>query len=70
MSAHRIQAPIYVVKCDADGCAETYTPGPTERFADYVARSAAKRAGWSVRPNYGKGSRTALDLCLNHREGT
>lgn len=30
------------------------------------ARSDAKKAGWSVRPGRGKGSRSAPDLCPEH----
>jgi hypothetical protein len=65
------QPPIYAVQCDHSRCFRVFLPdeGFDRRSRD-LARVAARRAGWQVRPLRGKGSRSGPDLCPTHRAGT
>jgi ferredoxin-thioredoxin reductase catalytic subunit len=63
MSLRQVVPPVYRLTCDHDGC----TRYEQSEF-EWYARRDAKVAGWQVRPNAGKGSRTAPDLCPQHRD--
>ena len=65
MSIKGITPPLYSITCDADGCAEEYRD--RSWFEHKGARAKARKEGWQVRPNGGKGSRSAPDLCPEHR---
>lgn len=67
MSTEEVVAPINVVICDHADCLRTYRSdsGYYQRSGHLVRIDAGKH-GWSVRPSYGKGSRTAPDLCPKH----
>lgn len=62
MTARLAQAPLYVIDCDR--CGTTFEPqGKFNRSHENPARGEARDQGWTVRPNRGKGSRSAPDLC-------
>ena len=65
MTLKQIVPPVYRLTCDGDGCPR-YFQG---NFEWTLRREAVEQAGWQVRPNRGKGSRTAPDLCPEHRTG-
>jgi hypothetical protein len=67
VSAVKVQNPIWVLVCDHDGCRVCFeAERDYDRYSDRSTRVAARRAGWSVRPFVGKGSRIAPDLCPEH----
>lgn len=59
------QQAVYRIWCDAEGCAADFFD---ESWSDRAIRSTAEVEGWQVRPNAGKGSRSAPDLCPKHAE--
>ncbi|WP_330438789.1 hypothetical protein OHB44_27860 [Micromonospora sp. NBC_00821] len=65
MTLKRIVPPVYSITCDANGCVDEVRDN-----SEYGARLDADRAGWQLRPRRGKGSRTAPDLCPEHRTPT
>ncbi|MEV5629139.1 hypothetical protein [Micromonospora tulbaghiae] len=65
MSIRGLIAPLYAITCDAEGCDEEYRDRTW--FEHQGVRSEAAEEGWQVRPNGGKGSRSAPDLCPQHR---
>lgn len=68
MTAVQIVSPVFVLRCDADGCiAEWESEGAWSRGNDWATRGDARDAGWQTRPPRGKGSRSAPDLCPEHR---
>lgn len=64
MTLRRIVEPVYRIDCDGDGC-NRFSLADDEygRCYEYAARQSAREYGWQVRPNRGKGSRSAPDLC-------
>lgn len=69
MSTHLVQWPVYVVRCEGSACLAEFRPtGLLDAAHEINARAAAGDAGWQVRPNLGKGSRTAPDLCPSCRD--
>jgi hypothetical protein len=62
MSARCVVSPVYALDCDS--CGAVFEPqGRFNRAHETPARGEAQEAGWSVRPPYGRGSRSAPDLC-------
>lgn len=59
--------PVVAIRCDRPG-------GCTNRFQratwgnEWALRAEAAAAGWQVRHPRGKGSRSAPDLCPDHRD--
>lgn len=72
MSVRLVQRPIYVVECNHSGvlpCGARWRPvREFDQGSENLARGDAERnGGWQVRPAYGKGARSAPDLCPKHR---
>jgi len=69
MTMITVVAPVYAVECDHPKCFRTFR---SDRNSSYPAglRQEAEEAGWSLRPYYGKGSRSAPDLCPDHKPAT
>lgn len=63
MTLKMTNPPRHEVSCDSPGCRE-FVVGEWS----YDTRERARRAGWQLRPNRGKGARTAPDFCANHAE--
>lgn len=63
MTLKTIVRPVFSLSCDNDGCPEEFRGD-----CEWSLRREAKGEGWSVRPNRGKGSRSAPDLCPEHAE--
>lgn len=69
--------PRYSVRCDGPRksedpfdqrrmpCAHVHA---VQTWSKHGARIAAREIGWQVRPQRGAGSRSAPDLCPDHRE--
>jgi len=69
MSARLVVSPVYRVECDEPGCPRFYQSDQAWNQVNWRAArvEAAEQGGWQVRPNGGPGSRTAPDLCPQHR---
>lgn len=69
MTARTIVRPVVVIKCDHKPfCDKTFRADrPYDQSSANLARWAARAADWSVRPAFGKGMRTAPDLCPTHK---
>jgi hypothetical protein len=71
MSTHEVQAPIYAIRCDHEGCPALFqAPRPLDRRFEWQTRTEAKNAGWDVPPWRGKGSRRGTDFCPDHARRT
>ncbi|RAO26512.1 hypothetical protein PSN13_06540 [Micromonospora saelicesensis] len=62
MSIRTVRRPLYAMNCDAADC-----PAELRGDWEYGLKDDARRMGWQLRPARGKGSRTAPDLCPEHR---
>lgn len=72
VSTRCVVSPVYVVTCDWDGilpCSARWIPVRAyNQGSENLARAdAGRNGGWQVRPAFGKGSRTAPDLCPKHK---
>lgn len=68
MTAFEYQQPIHRVMCDHEECSAIFTPSDGfHRRDNHLARSSARKAGWDVPPVRGKGSRSQLDYCPEHK---
>lgn len=65
MTVRGVLAPVYAIKCDTDGC--TAELREQSWLGEWNISQIAERAGWQIRPARGKGSRSAPDLCPEHR---
>lgn len=70
MTARLVVSPVYRIECDEPACSRYYRSDTSWGQGNWRAarREAAKLGGWQVRPNAGPGSRTAPDLCPEHRD--
>lgn len=64
MALTMIVPPVYEIRCDRYPICKANV----RHNSEYTVRRDAERAGWQLRPNYGKGKFTAPDLCPAHKD--
>ena len=70
MSIFEAVSPVHRLTCDAVGCTASFVSDHQfyQRWEHTTRGEAARLKGWSVRPPFGKGSRSAPDLCPIHAD--